>query len=730
MKTFTNSLKTMVLALLMMGAIKSQAQCLANYSYAINPNGNVTFISTSFPTNSLTTYYWNFGNTTTYSATGAAGASTSVNYTANGSYVVSLFFITVPTCSNVVQYTVNVTNAVTPTCNINANFGYTQGGNGLVNFNNTSTGTVSGVTYSWFFGDNTTGTQVAPAHTYSANGVYQATLVANNNTTPACSNGITLPVVVNSYCTISANFTYSVNTNGSVSFFNTTTPTLGLNYSWNFGNSTSSSLMNPVAIYTANGTYTVTLTANSSSTCVNQHTAVVTINNSGCGLNANFSTAQTINGGVNFNNTSTGTVSGTSYLWNFGDSSPNSTLVSPAHTYSANGIYLVILTANNNGTFACVSTKTLSLFVNSYCNLVAGFNYTTNNNGNVSFANTSTPSSSLTSYFWNFGGVGSSTVLNPNFTFPANGLYTVVLQASIPNSAQGCTSTAVQTIAINNIITCSLNAAFSHTVGSSGQVNFTNLSAGTNSGTTYSWNFGDGWSSTNTNPSHTYINAGTHYVTLIISNASPAFCVDTAYQAINITGIPCLANSNFTLLPTSTPQYWVAVPSYPWNVTNAVWTWGDNSSSTGLYSSHQYSVSGNYNICLSVTVSCGSTSSSCATYSVFRSAANMINVSVKAPDLKVEITGINKNAADNSSISFFPNPNNGLFNLSVKNLNSPQTNVVVYNMVGQKVFDATYPSEANELNKQLDLSSEPAGIYVVTITNGDMTYTKKIVISH
>jgi PKD repeat protein len=54
-------------------------------------------------------------------------------------------------------------------------------------------------------------------------------------------------------------------------------------------------------------------------------------------------------------------------------------------------------------------------------------------------------------------------------------------------------------------------ASFTYSQNTSGTVNFTNTS---NRATTYNWNFGDGASTTETNPSHTYSNAGTYNVTL------------------------------------------------------------------------------------------------------------------------------------------------------------------------------------------------------------------------
>src|SRR3954467_9188385 len=114
MKLFTKNLKKLAFVLLFCAATFSKAQvnCVANFIYSIGSGGVVSFTSTSALTSTTmpTTYYWNFGNNTSYSATGFPGMNAIATYTANGPYVVTLFVLTPPTGSCAVQYTVNITN--------------------------------------------------------------------------------------------------------------------------------------------------------------------------------------------------------------------------------------------------------------------------------------------------------------------------------------------------------------------------------------------------------------------------------------------------------------------------------------------------------------------------------------------------------------------------------------------------------------------------------------------
>jgi PKD repeat protein len=135
---------------------------------------------------------------------------------------------------------------------------------------------------------------------------------------------------------------------------------------------------------------------------------------------------------------------------------------------------------------------------------------------------------------------------------------------------------------------------------------FTNSSTGTNN--SYSWDFGDGNSSTQQNPVYTYTSPGTYQVCLTVTNACgtdstcmsvTAFCAPAtaAWQHIST-----LLTANFTDLTVGNPTTWA-------------WDFGDGNSSSLQNPSHTYTAAGTYTVCLTITDSCGS-DSSCASVTV------------------------------------------------------------------------------------------------------------------
>ena len=75
-----------------------------------------------------------------------------------------------------------------------------------------------------------------------------------------------------------------------------------------------------------------------------------------------------------------------------------------------------------------------------------------------------------------------------------------------------------------------LYADFGHAVGTGNSINFTNKSSNANN---YKWYFGDGQTSTQQNPVHTYTNAGTYTAMLVAANTTSS-CNDTVYSKINV----------------------------------------------------------------------------------------------------------------------------------------------------------------------------------------------------
>jgi PKD repeat protein len=704
----------------------SKAQCAASFTWSQGINGTINFVSTSTGT-SLSSYYnWNYGDGNT-----GGGQNPSHTYGNNGVYnvILTMYSSTVSPCTSSVVQTVTVT---TSPCSLplNANFTYSVGTGGVASFTSLSTGTTLSTTYNWWFGDGGTSTQTNPVHTYSANGSYPVFLSLNDGT---CNDSIYMSVLVTTVpCTLTASFNYTQGLNGSVNFASTSTGTnINTVYNWSYGDGFNGWGANPTHTYGVNGVYQVTLTAMNSTVgpCSSSVVQSVTVTTSPCSipLNANFSYTTGTAGTASFTSLSTNTTISTTYAWNFGDGG-TSPAINPVHTYTSNANYPVLLVLTDG---ACVDSISQYISItNAPCLLTASFNYTSGLNGQVNFVSTSTGTNNFSSYNWGFGDTYVGWGANQFHNYLVNGIYSVTLTVT-NGTTNVCTSTVVQNVTITTA-PCStpVVASFNYTVGTGGVVNFESTSTGTNLSSTYFWSYGDGAAGTGSVSVHTYSNGGLHNVYFAVNNA-PA-CSDSTMMTINVNSIPCVANSNFTLAYSGTPQYWYAVPAYPWNVTAAIWSWGDGNFDYNLYSAHTYSAAGLYNICLTVTTSCG-TSSTCSGYNIYKSsmpveisqAMIQVNVVAKIP------TGIKQNAEDKATVNVYPNPNDGKINIRIEHVSGSVKSALieVYDLLGKSVHSEQVAADSGNINALLSLEALPNGSYYIKIKTGQKTYMGRTVIN-
>lgn len=125
-------------------------------------------------------------------------------------------------------------------------------------------------------------------------------------------------------------------------------------------------------------------------------------------------------------------------------------------------------------------------------------------------------------YTYTSGGNSSSSGAFPNVT---SGVHLVTV-----TDASGCSASVSVTVGFNNPLP---DAAFSWFAAGS-TVQFSNQST---NGTSYSWDFGDGTTSTEQNPVHTYAAGGSYTVTLIVTNNcgsdTVTYVIDTNSIGIN-----------------------------------------------------------------------------------------------------------------------------------------------------------------------------------------------------
>ncbi len=132
--------------------------------------------------------------------------------------------------------------------------------------------------------------------------------------------------------------------------------------------------------------------------------------------------------------------------------------------------------------------------------------------GTFTFKNTS---KGATKYSWDFGDGTTSADANPTHTYEHSGSYEVTLTAS---DDKGNSKTYSQSVTVTLPSDGGITASFTFeaVAGSDGTYQFTNTSEGA---VKFAWDFGDGQTSTDENPKHTYAKSGSYKVTLTVTDA-------------------------------------------------------------------------------------------------------------------------------------------------------------------------------------------------------------------
>ncbi|WP_372961503.1 PKD domain-containing protein [Methanoregula sp.] len=202
-----------------------------------------------------------------------------------------------------------------------------------------------------------------------------------------------------------------------------------------------------------------------------------------------------------------------SWLWDFGDGT-NSTQRNPSHTYALPGTYSVTLTATNSvGSSTATRANYITITPPPPVALFSGTPVSGTLPLTVAFTDSSTNSPTIWS--WNFGDGGTSNVQNPSHTYGALGTYNVTL--TVTNGYGSNSTTKLNYITVSPQPPVASFTAQPFWGVSSPNITFTDTS--TNYPTSWSWNFGDGGTSTLQNPSHIYTQRGYYNVSLTASNA-------------------------------------------------------------------------------------------------------------------------------------------------------------------------------------------------------------------
>ena len=373
-------------------------------------------------------------------------------------------------------------------------------------FTDSSTG--GPTSWSWTFGDGFSSVQQNPLHTFLNPGVFTVKLTVNGgSSTTKTITVFAAPTILFTADTTTGCFPLVVN------FKDQSTPGSGIMTAWNwdFGDGNTSNLEFPSHKYIGASNFPVALEVFNSNGCksVLTKTSFINIPN---GVTPGFSLITSsgckIPITVNFNNTSTGP--GTlSYVWNFGDASPTSTLVAPGHTYNTSGNFPISLVVKSSSGCQDTLTKVTPILAG---NVTSSFVMpdTVCVGTTLTLQNTSAPAPTISS--WDFGDGTSSNAISPVKTFSVANVFNVKLT----NTFGACIDSISKKITVLTPAVPAFTPSATVSCDSLFTVSFKDQSVNASN---WFWNFGDGKTSTQQNPTHTFTGFGNYTVSLTVSNS-------------------------------------------------------------------------------------------------------------------------------------------------------------------------------------------------------------------
>lgn len=345
--------------------------------------------------------------------------------------------------------------------------------------------------------------------------------------------------------------------------------------------------------------------------------------------------------------------------------------------------------------------------------------------------------------------------------------------ASIDYTCGGVTTSYIDHIRITVCYDDCMSSVISSFSNNSAElvVSFSDLSSGMPN--SWEWDFGDGNTSTQQNPTHTYADTGSYMVCLIASDACGS---DTTCTMIDVCRDP---QAGFTFQSNGLTVNFTDISTYS---ASSLWDFGDGNVDVVPNPVHTFSDTGTYNVCMIAVNACGGTDTACTqiqvcripvaaftslvagsnvsfadastdadtwawnfgdgntstlpnpshaytnpgTYQVCLVAGNACYMDTTCAD--VTIQGLAINGADQmTDVQMFPNPVKETLYFAVpETMTGKEVSVILYDYQGKVVLQKllVWNSGMAEIN----VASFPAGVYTISLVSAELNISKKIVL--
>jgi PKD repeat protein len=555
---------------------------------------------------------------------------------------------------------------------------------------------------------------------------------------PGIAGQYCVTVDYNNSCTATNCYSYTTNGNcqatiyssgsGPYTFVATGSGIPPLTFNWSTGET------NDTIVTTGPGTYCLIVT--DAVGCIDS--ACITINNPGTNCNAYITEMLDSAGGVYLMASADPSYIGNvSYTWSTGE---NSQSIYPTQP----GQYCVYLVYTNTSCYADTCYNFNPGNPVGGCSVVVAAVPDSTNNNSFTFYAYPTGTAPF-SYSWMFSDGTTSSAINPSVQFYSNsGINWANLTITDATGCVSSYSTVLPFLPPSSNCYSNFNSYSNYQFGNPGEVYFQSYIQNSNSaGALYSWDFGDGTSSTQENPQHTYANTGFYNVclTTTINGCTYTSCNDEYVDLTWWNNNPFQGNctAGFMILTNLVNTNGLINIINTSQGSNLLYTW---SFGNGFISNNPLPFTtinnpGVYEICVSIldTVNnCGDTYCDTITIdslgNVYRDAmSGNMGILVSGTPQPNALLSVFASEKEMTDITIVPNPTNGIFSINTEWIPGNAT-VEIIDITGKLIQTQFINTTKGQKAVAINLQYVANGSYLVRVVSSQRVQTVKLLVNH